>query len=370
MQSFGSSCDIARLPCGHVFHEPCIKKWHRVHKNCGQCRQECKPEEISRLFISHTENALKEKNVCIKYEETILNLKKVIHKLKSDKLEIGVLDGKDELKKEILRLKAENLRLEKENHQFLQSQIEDNVQNEELHLENIKLSKKLQDLKFHETKVSKMLRDEIDAANSKLSDMKYDLTVQVAETIKAKREIMALKAGCVPSDQIPRRKNKRKSENGEDQSTSAKFKLPHQKRRKQTVEKQPEHNAEVAKSLDEVPVPNLVSSPTLPVYTPRPVVSGGAPPDFGRSLNPISTRGDGSFPPNNTVTPIFSDLPTALTPTSPIYTPTSPSTSTIPEISALVDSISSSREISELLESLSPSLSPSYDTLPSYEFTL
>ena len=131
MQSFGSSCDIARLPCGHVFHEPCIKKWHRDQKNCGQCRQECKSEEISRLFISQTENALKDKDLCIKYEETIHILKKEIHKLKSDKLEIG---EKNEMRREIFRLKDENVKLEKENHQFLQSQIEDNEQNEELHI--------------------------------------------------------------------------------------------------------------------------------------------------------------------------------------------------------------------------------------------
>ena len=49
----------------------------------------------------------------------------------------------------------------------------------------------------------------------------------------------------------------------------------------------------------------------------RGVVPGGAgdamtPPDFGRSVIPISTRGDRLCPPNNTGTPGFSDLPTAL----------------------------------------------------------
>ena len=49
----------------------------------------------------------------------------------------------------------------------------------------------------------------------------------------------------------------------------------------------------------------------------RPVVPGGAggamaPPDFGRSVNPISTEGDRLCPPNNTGTSGFSDLPTAL----------------------------------------------------------
>ena len=48
----------------------------------------------------------------------------------------------------------------------------------------------------------------------------------------------------------------------------------------------------------------------------RPVVPGGAgAPDFGRSVNPISTKGGGGrlCPPNNTGTPGFSDLSTALT---------------------------------------------------------
>ena len=49
----------------------------------------------------------------------------------------------------------------------------------------------------------------------------------------------------------------------------------------------------------------------------RPVVPGGAggamaPPDFGRSVNPISTKGDRLCPPCNSGTPGFSDLPTAL----------------------------------------------------------
>ena len=49
----------------------------------------------------------------------------------------------------------------------------------------------------------------------------------------------------------------------------------------------------------------------------RPVVPGGAggamaTPDFGRSVNPISTKGGRLCPPNNTGTLGFSDLPMAL----------------------------------------------------------
>ena len=37
-----------------------------------------------------------------------------------------------------------------------------------------------------------------------------------------------------------------------------------------------------------------------------------SPPDFGRSVNPISTKGGRLCPSNNAGTPGFSDLPTAL----------------------------------------------------------
>ena len=45
-----------------------------------------------------------------------------------------------------------------------------------------------------------------------------------------------------------------------------------------------------------------------------PGVAGGATasPDFGRSVDPISTKGGRLCPANNTGTPGFSDLPTAL----------------------------------------------------------
>ena len=44
----------------------------------------------------------------------------------------------------------------------------------------------------------------------------------------------------------------------------------------------------------------------------RGVAPGGAPPDFGRSVNPISTRGDRLCPPNHYWHPQFSDLLMAL----------------------------------------------------------
>ena len=53
------------------------------------------------------------------------------------------------------------------------------------------------------------------------------------------------------------------------------------------------------------------------ICTYRPVVPGAAvgamaPPDFGRSINPISTKGGRLCPPKNTATLRLSDIPTAL----------------------------------------------------------
>ena len=57
--------------------------------------------------------------------------------------------------------------------------------------------------------------------------------------------------------------------------------------------------------------------PVLTAFQTRGVVPGGAvgamtPPDFGRSVNPISTRGTDYAHLITTVTPEFSDTPTAL----------------------------------------------------------
>ena len=54
------------------------------------------------------------------------------------------------------------------------------------------------------------------------------------------------------------------------------------------------------------------------LLTYRPVVPGGpeggmATLDFDRSVDPISTKGGRLWPPNNTGTPRFSNVPTALT---------------------------------------------------------
>ena len=295
LESFGNSCEIATIPCGHVFHETCIKKWHSAHKECSQCRTKCKSEEILRIFISETENGLKENNLCIKYEERILNLKKEISSLKADKLTCcaTTLEEESKIKLANLALKAENFKLEEKNLTFKKKNVELKAENlkleeknqifekknvelqtiqvrncgvyEELQEENIKLSKKLQNLKFHERNTQQMLRNKIIEISSKSNDIKYNLDRQIAETKKAKREIIALEAKCAtraPSYQMPKRNYKRKPETTKQlESKPATNQSPPQKKKKQTVHELPaeESNTEVIKSPVNTPTTLLAS---------------------------------------------------------------------------------------------------------------
>ena len=252
MESFGTNCVIATIPCAHVFHEACIKKWHSAQKNCAQCRQKFRAEEIVRLYVSENDSTLKDNNIHRKYQEIILKLKKEMCDLKFHKLNESDLKEENlilkeenlrlqqenhkylqnslssphspsctitssstcssaknqsalkdnnvdklkliELSSEILRLKAENLRLNEENYPFEQSELELNKTILELQEDNNKLSNKLEDLKFHERKVQKMLREEIDLADSKLIEMNFNLNKQIGKTEKAKKQILALEA--------------------------------------------------------------------------------------------------------------------------------------------------------------------------------
>ena len=263
MESFGTNCAIATIPCGHVFHEACIKKWHIDEKNCAMCRKKCKAEEISKLFISESESALKNTDICNEYEEKILNLNKEIHDLKIHKQKVNF----SELNEKNLKLKAENVRLELGLKECEKKCFTLNGTLLESQEDNIKLTTKLLDLKSHERNVQKTLRDAIEEekakkkeylgqfieakrefirkkkqnkksllkfvdASNKLAEKQIELDTQIAATKKSESEIKALQAkylNWVPSYQIPRRNKKRKQL----QDKSATIKPPTNKKKKQ-----------------------------------------------------------------------------------------------------------------------------------------
>ena len=261
MESFGTNCVIVTVPCAHVFHEACIKKWHIEEKNCAVCRKKCKAEEISKLFISESETAVKNTDICTKYERKIISLNKEIHDLKVDKQKVNF----SELNLKNLRLTAENARLqlgwnecEKKcftlNENLLESQEDNN-----------KLSEKLQDLKCYERQTQNTLRNEIDAAFSKVIDIRSDLKMQIAETEKAKREIVKLEAKlATPSFCPPSWNNKRKQQRLQDESAT--IKSPPKKKRNETEHEQPAADSNVPVSTpnaEYTPTPmNIASSPS------------------------------------------------------------------------------------------------------------
>uniref|UniRef100_A0A0K0FQL4 E3 ubiquitin-protein ligase TRAIP (inferred by orthology to a human protein) n=1 Tax=Strongyloides venezuelensis TaxID=75913 RepID=A0A0K0FQL4_STRVS len=45
---------VSTCPCGHTFHEECIKKWLEHQRNCPICRQKCTTGKLTTLFFSFT----------------------------------------------------------------------------------------------------------------------------------------------------------------------------------------------------------------------------------------------------------------------------------------------------------------------------
>lgn len=51
---------ICTIPCGHVYHEQCLKEWFRVQiqefrrSNCPKCRAAAEESQIIRLFLHET----------------------------------------------------------------------------------------------------------------------------------------------------------------------------------------------------------------------------------------------------------------------------------------------------------------------------
>ena len=75
-ESYSESCIIATAPCGHVFHFNCIQKWLRTgNQDCAQCRQNCEAGLITKLYFSEDKSAIDENQARIGLEEENLKWK-------------------------------------------------------------------------------------------------------------------------------------------------------------------------------------------------------------------------------------------------------------------------------------------------------
>ena len=57
MDSYSSTSDVSRIPCGHIFHTNCITTWVRGGSfNCAHCRRECYSNQFQKIYIQDIEN--------------------------------------------------------------------------------------------------------------------------------------------------------------------------------------------------------------------------------------------------------------------------------------------------------------------------
>ena len=96
LESFTLNCVISTIPCGHVFHYNCIAKWiGNGNQHCSQCRKFCSIEKITKLFFSENESAHGPEN----------NLKNEILEKENLKLKKELLDTQEEKLKLSIKLK-------------------------------------------------------------------------------------------------------------------------------------------------------------------------------------------------------------------------------------------------------------------------
>ena len=201
LESFTSKSDISSVPCGHVFHTHCIQEWLKNgQSNCSQCRKTCHQNQIVKLYFSQSGT---EDDFFFDVEETNLKLRQAASKANEECLKFQQENLR--LKDENLSLTHENLRLSQHLHNLKvnSSNIEKNLkekiiyftmrdkriqkaeeENSKLKLENLRLSKQLDDLnnveKNLKEKCMKLTKREQEMRN--LISTLHFMTIQSSES--------------------------------------------------------------------------------------------------------------------------------------------------------------------------------------------
>jgi hypothetical protein len=166
LESLTVTSDIYTTPCGHVFHYDCIQKWLASgNQHCSQCRQDCKINDIVKLYFSENESALENNNLCTQLESENLKLQQ----------EINVLKDRDfAANQKYTQLEFENLRLEQKVTKLKAHELGTNKNCLDLKEENKTLHKRLCQGRSNSAGIDRVLKEqrkEINNKDQKISEL-------------------------------------------------------------------------------------------------------------------------------------------------------------------------------------------------------
>jgi len=99
---------VSSLPCGHVFHESCVKQWVATHYDCPQCRCPASIPCLSPLFLTHQDSRNARSTITDTYRSTSSSRGIVLDVLQTQLEDLG-------RENKHIRRKLEETRKEKEN---------------------------------------------------------------------------------------------------------------------------------------------------------------------------------------------------------------------------------------------------------------
>ncbi|XP_049296140.1 E3 ubiquitin-protein ligase TRAIP-like isoform X2 [Anopheles funestus] len=105
-EAFLPSSVVNTTPCGHMFHQHCLLRWLAQSKTCPQCRKQCTPAQLIKMYFNVASNSSLEKqleNLTLKFraQEALLKTLKndaTAHKCEQQKMSKTIQDLEKELR--------------------------------------------------------------------------------------------------------------------------------------------------------------------------------------------------------------------------------------------------------------------------------